>query len=286
MTAKIKREETYDWPLWFSKNLSQAEQKKLKKIIPILGRAQTYLWRALNIYDDFLDGEGKRRDLPQANIYLRRYLGIHYGLNLSSDYYKLFNKIMDDLDNANKEEVLTPKLIIKNSLIALPLKLPPEKKLNSLSRKSLALALGPLALLFTLGYKKSNKKIIATLNFFKYGLAAKQLSDDSHDWFEDLENGFITRANRPILSAAKKRNLKINLKQATNAYLLYASEASPLIIQDIEILCRKARREMSKISFPNKGANKSGIILRKLITPLEEACLKAKNFRALLVKNP
>jgi len=279
----VRKEETYYWPLWFSKILSPREQRKIKKIIPQLGRAQNYLWRALNIYDDFLDGAGERAELPLANRCFRCYLEIHYRLNLSSDYYRLFNKINNDLDKANQEEITAPKIKIKNNRIFFPNKLVPNKKANSLARKSLALALGPLALLFALNGKKSkhHPKFWAAFNFFVYSLAAKQLADDSHDWHEDLEEGLITSANRPILLAARKRNLKLTLENpSTTANLLFAIEAAPLINAELENLCARARREMAKIS-----KNKKNILLTRLITPLEKACAKAKKFQALVVSN-
>jgi len=276
-----KEEATYYWPLWFSKTLSPAEQITIKELLPQLGRAQSYLWYALNIYDDFLDGEGKRVELPLANSYFRRYLAIHYRLNLSNNYYRLFNKVNNDLDKANKKEVLALKLEIKNNQIFIPKKLVRDKKISALAQKSLALALGPLALLFALSPKKPHPKLYAALNFFKYALAAKQLADDSHDWREDLTRGLITSANLPILLAAQKRNLKLKLKNpATIANLLFATEGAPIIIKKLEYLCTRARREMAKIS-----KNKKNILLAKLITPLEKACSKAKKFQALVALN-
>jgi len=278
-----KKEETFYWPLWFSKILNPREQIKIKKIIPQLGRAQNYLWRALNIYDDFLDGAGERAKLPLANRSFRRYLEIHYRLNLSNDYYRLFNKINNDLDKANQEEIAAPKIKIKNNQVFIPKKLALNKKADSLARKSLALALGPLALLFALGDKKSkfHPKFWAAFNFFKYALAAKQLADDSHDWREDLKEGLITSANRPILLAARKRNLELRLESpSTTANLLFAIEAAPLISAELENLCARARREMAKIS-----KNEKNILLTRLITPLEKACAKAKRFQTLVVLN-
>jgi|GEM_PF-507227 len=278
-----KKEKAYYWPLWFSKILSPGEQTKIKSLIPQLCRAQEHLWRALNIYDDFLDGTGRRAELPLANLHFRHYLEIHYRLNLPSAYYRLFNKINNDLDEVNRKEVSAPRLKIKNNRVFIPKKLAQNKKSILLANKSLVLALAPLALLFASRAKKSQShpKLYAALNFFKYALAAKQLSDDSHDWHEDLTRGLVTLANRPILLAAKKRNLELKLKNpATTANLLFATEAAPKIISELENLCACARREMAKIS-----RNKKNLLLTKLITPLENACFKAKRFRALVVLN-
>jgi len=270
----MTREKVYYWPLWFSKLLSQKEQKKIKKILPKLQTAQLFLWRALNIYDDFLDGEGKRAELPRANNYFRRYLEIHYQLNLSSDYYQLFNKVIGNLEKANINEVLAPKLKIKDGLVTVPKKLPSWKNIINLSDKSLALALGPLALLSALGYKTTDQKMKAGLNFFKYALAAKQLADDSYDWLEDLNHGFITAANTPILRAAGRKDIGLDFKNKPEIlYLLFAQESSPIIIAEIEKFCKKAKQEIKKI---NKETN--NFLLTKLILPLEKSCRAAEKF--------
>lgn len=270
----MTKEKVYYWPLWFSKLLSQREQKKIKKILPKLQIAQLFLWRALNIYDDFLDGEGKREELPKANNYFRRYLEIHYQLNLSSDYYKLFNKVISNLEKANVDEVLALKLQIKDGLVTTPKKLPNWKNIINLSDKSLVLAFGPLALLSALGYKTSGQKMKAGLNFFKYALTAKQLADDSYDWLEDLKDGFITAANTPILKAAERKHITLDFKDKPEIlYLLFAQESSPIIITGIEKFCKKAKQEIKKIN--NKTTNS---LISKLILPLEKSCQESKKF--------
>ena len=153
-----------------------------------------------------------------ANNYFRKYIEIHYQLNLPKDYYKLFNKLFSALDKTNRDEILAKKIRIKNNIIITPKKFSLQSNSKSLSNKSLVLALSQIAILFSLNYKKTDLKLKSTLNFFKYALTAKQLADDSHDWLEDLKNGLITQANIPILKAIKRDKLKINL-DSNKAYL-------------------------------------------------------------------
>jgi len=272
------KEEAYYWPLWTSYLLSPREQSKIKKMIRRLQRAQTHLWRALNIYDDFYDGEGIKSELPQANSYYHKYLETYYSLNLPKKYYQLFNKTFANLNKANRDEILQPKIKISNDNIIISKFLPNPKPLIRLCDKSLALALGPIALLAILKYKMDGIKIKSLLNFFKCALSAKQLSDDSHDWLEDLNTGLVTSANLPILKAIKKRHLKISIgKSSTMANLLFAQESSPQIIANLESLCGQARREMNKIN-----TNQNNLLLTRLIKPLENACREAKNFQLLI----
>lgn len=276
----MKKEKIYYWPLWFSKFFNKNEQIKIKKILSKIQNSQILLWDALNIYDDFFDGEGKPEELPRANNYFRRYLGIYYQLNLAPDYYKLFNKILNNLEEANIKEAKEPKLKIKNGIIIIPKKFPDWKNVEHLADKSLALSLSSLALLSFLGYKLTDQKAKATINFFKYFLAAKQLADDSYDWLEDLKNGRLTMANTPILKAAHQQKIRLNFKQEPEIlYLLFTQEASPIIIAGIENLCQKARKEIKQLTNQSDT-----ILLKELILPLEKACQESKRFTQFVLE--
>ncbi|MFA5023728.1 MAG: class 1 isoprenoid biosynthesis enzyme [Patescibacteria group bacterium] len=275
---KIKVESVYYWPRWFKETLPLSEQIKIKPaLITKLNRGQIYLWQALNIYDDFLDGDGRPSELPEANTYFRKFLEINYRLNLPADFYSLFNKILSDLDRANQEETDSLKLKIKNGQIIIPQKLPNFTDLKALAKKSLALGLGPVAILAYLGYHVKSQKICGLLNFFRFALAAKQLADDAHDWREDLENVKITAVNVLILKMAQKNKIILDLKKRPEiAYLLFA-KISPLIIDRLNNLCRQARHEAKKLAWPEKNK-----LIEKIIAPLEKAAQKAAAFQKLL----
>ncbi len=276
-----KKEEAYYWPLWFSKSLNIQEQAKAKKIIKKIQIAQVCLWRAFNIYDDFLDKDRKAPELLKANNYFRRYLDTHYKLKLPTDYYRLLNNYFNKLGEANKKELDQEKLIIKDGLVLTPKKIPKRESLLSLADKSFVLALGPIAILSFLGYKIKSKRVQSSLNFFRCALAAKQLSDDGQDWLVDLKAGRITGANMPILISALKTGVKLDFKNNLAVfYLLFASEAAPKIIKDLKTLCCQAE------ILINKGhESKNTIIFNKLIKPIQKACQKAQTFRNLVLEN-
>ncbi|MEI6529406.1 MAG: hypothetical protein WCN88_03350 [Candidatus Falkowbacteria bacterium] len=276
----MTKEEVFYWPLWLSKLLSKKEQIKVKKILPKLQRAQIFLWRALNIYDDIYDDEGGRLDLPMANKYFRKYLEIVYRLNLSPNYYSSLEKTFNNLDRANSNELLQKRLKIKNGIINIASKIPPRNKLKNLSNKSLALAFAPLALFDYLSFEKHRVRTRAALNFFRYALAAKQLADDSQNWLEDLKNGLITNANRPIVMAARKKRLKLKLsKSPLILNLLYAQIAAPIIISDLKRLCALAETNLSRIKHKPKN-----MLINRLIKPIKDSTLKAEKFRAQVLE--
>lgn len=268
----------YFWPQWFAAAWPIQPKRRLPaRLIKKLNRANLYLWRALNFYDDFLDGRGRPTNLPRANSAYRHFLEIYYRLNLSPNFYKLFDRIISDLDKANRQEVQNQRGQIVNGKIIL--NVPADfSKLIDLSRKSLALGLGPLAILSALG--ETSDKINQTLNFFRSALAAKQLADDAKDWFEDLKNGHLTAANFLVLKAARKRGLTLDLKQKPEiAYLLFAREASPTLSKNLQLLCRLSRQAADQIPLPPEAR-----LIKEIIGPLETGLKETEHFRSLWLK--
>lgn len=281
LNKKIEKSPADDWLFWFNKSLSLEEQKKIKKVLKELRYSQNLLWEALNIYDDFFDQEGKISDLPRANNYFRRYLTIHSQLKLPRTYFKLQKKLFNQLDKKNYQEIVQERLKIKNSEIIFFPETFHGKNIISLSDKSLVLSLSVVAIFLLLDPNLRSPKIKHLINFFKYFLSAKQLSDDSLDWLSDLRNGFLSEANLPIILVAQKRGIKLNLKNdITTLNLLFIKEAAPIICKKLKLLCSNAKQEIKIV----KNINHS-LILCRFIEPIESACQKAENFRALVLEN-
>lgn len=268
----MKKSPAYNWPYWLAQSLNkqQASKQKIKK----LQTAQENLWQALNIYDDFLDGNSKAINLPLANRCYRNFLKTIYQSNFSPAFKKLADKILDNLDFANEKELTNDKVIWKKGVPKLAANHSNFSNLTSLADKSLALALAPIAAV-TKGQLKSEKEL---LNFFRFSLAAKQLSDDAKDWLEDLKTGKLTAVNLLVISEGKKRKINNRLyRRPETFHLLFAHGAAIKTSHNILYLCQQARKKAKQIQI-----NEQAPIIKKLITPLEKAAQKAINFQKLL----
>ncbi len=274
----MKNKKIYFWPDWFYQALSPHPVKIEPRIINRLGLANLYLWRALNIYDDFLDGSGRPAQLPLANRYYRKFLEIYYRLNLNDNFYKIFKFILNDLDRANRQEISTQRLLIKNNKILLPPVLPELTNSLELSRKSLALGLGPIAIISQISGKNKKAKIDLTINLFRHILATKQLADDARDWLDDLKAGQITLANLPILNQAKTKNLTLDFKnQPELLYLLFVRYSSPRICVQLEKLI-KATKNISR----SLGLKTNNYLITEIIKPIEIGLKEVQRFRGRL----
>jgi hypothetical protein len=275
-----KNNPSYLWPTWFLSSLNKEDQSKIKtSVLNKLIRGQNYLWDALNIYDDILDGSKDAKKLPLANKYLRNYLEIYYRLKLPNDFYKHFNFLLSDLERANQEEFNQKKLEITDGLIKIPTKISEFPDLKYLSRKSLALSSGLIAILYLINNPKSLKKVPKLINFFRYTLAAKQLSDDSKDWIEDIQGGSMTYPINLILELAKKNKIELNFNKKPEVLYLLFAKIAPKISLEIKSLCLLARREAKNLNLASNNE-----LITKIIEPLEKAVLKAEKFNKLLTK--
>jgi len=275
----MKIETVGQWVSGFKEIFPKFEQHKFDPgLIKKINRGQIYLWHALNIYDDLLDHQTESTRLLEANNYFRRFLEIHYRLNLSLDFYHFFNQLLDSLEKYNYWETRREKIKIKNQFITIPSKLPIDFDYLGLADKSLVLTWGPLALLSSLGYSMKNSKTKISLQFFKLILTAKQLADDACDWWDDLNEGRLTVTTIKLLEEAKKEKLSLNLKHRPELiFLLFAEKVAPAISQQLSLLLHQARQELAKISHESPKK-----LIKYLIEPLEKAVKKSEEFRSLL----
>ncbi len=276
-----KIEKIYFWPPWFADALSNTKRQKIApRLIKNLQKANLFLWRALNIYDDFLDQSGINSKLPVANGYYRRYLEIYYRLNLPEDFYRLFNRTMAHLDRANERETKENHFSISNGRVPSAIICPAFDNLTVLADKSLALGLGPIAILYHLDPEKAKTAVPDILSFFRYALAAKQLADDARDWFSDLKNGIITPANLTVLQAAQEKKLPLDLnKEPITAYLLFSQKAAEKIVASLSRLCQQTRNAAKKAEL-RPGCQ----LIEEIIGPIEKGVTEVAQFRTYWLK--
>lgn len=270
----MPREQAYYWPIWLAQSLNPGRQNYPK----IFCQAQSNLWQALNIYDDIIDDDNPQADLMEANNNFRKFLKTLYNSNLPAYFIDQADNIINAWEKINRQEWQSLKLIIKNGEIKIPKYLPSASVFKLGYRKSLPLAIAPIANAIKLNLISDRREFKIALNFFKYALAAKQLADDASDWLVDLENGILNPVNLLILKTAKNKIIKLNLKTNPKiVYLLFADNAGPQTAKNILSLCKKAEKEAFKLGIKNTAP-----LTKFLIQPLSKSAQKVLNFQNLL----
>jgi hypothetical protein len=194
-------------PYFFRNSLGDKARDISDDLVIDLGMANLLGWLAYTIYDDFLDEEGEPVLLSVANICLREMSEIfNKVISLKSGFSLFARKILDEIDGANTWETAHCRFDVKKKID----KIHNFGNLSQLAEKSLGHALGPIAVLFALGYRENSFEVRGLMNFFKHYIIARQLDDDAHDWKDDLKRGQINAAGAKVLRDFGRKKLDFN----------------------------------------------------------------------------
>lgn len=293
IVAKDSSEQVTLLPYFFANSIGNIHKKMDHEFLITLGCASLYGWIAYTIYDDFFDEEGDKKLLSVANLCLRQ-LTVEFNqlFPLNSDFHVLFSETMDTIDEANFWETAHCRARADEDAISLPKKLPDYKKSNvKLSDRSLGHTLGPLAILIKLGYDKNNHEIKDTVSCLENYIIARQLSDDMHDWEEDLKKGIITKVVSEILKIwgkdkkdAKKINIKKDIEELQRIFWYdLAQDFAKEILAHIDL----SKRYLNKLdilgdkSFFDKLTSKIEEAAKTTIREQENTLEFMKNFNSI-----
>ncbi len=256
---------------FFKNSLSQKGENISNKMIKQLGLANLYLWMAYTIYDDFLDEEGDPKLISTANVCLREFTSIFNKiLPLESKFYSFFHQIMDTLDSANTWEATHCRTLVSGSKLYLPENIPDYDNFNKLSERSLAHALGPAAILFSLGYTENSREVKNLILFFKHYLTARQLNDDAHDWEKDLKIGQINSVVAEIFKKLEHQTVLNFEKDIAKLQRIFwfemINDISNKVLEHVEA----AKKSLKSISILTDISP-----LEKLLIPTENSAKKA-----------
>lgn len=261
-----------------------------KKTVPSallsdLGAATVYGWIAYTIYDDFLDREGTPSLLPVANVCLRELTSVFERvLPDIPAWRRLFHRVLDTLEAANAwearhcwlspQERPTEKGQPPAAFLVRLVSLPEYPDLRKLAERSLGHALGPLAVLFALGYNERSAPVRHTLRFFSNYLTARQLNDDAHDWEHDLAAGHVNPVGafllRRSLSAQEVSDVALTSDLLAKLRELFWREGVREICEDVLRHVQQAKDDLGALSILSTTET-----LRHLLAPVEDAARAA-----------
>lgn len=246
-------------PYYFKESLGVNGKKVSDDFIVLLGAANVYGWVAYSVYDDFLDDEGDQSLLSVANFCLRE-LTIIFNNILDGNFSSFFQKVMNQLDTANIWEILNCRISEGNIAI------PDYGDYSIFAERALGHALGPIAILFSLGYREDSFEVKNILDFFYHFIIARQFNDDAHDWEEDLEKGQINGVGALVL---RQSQIKISKSEIEKNKVVLQNIFWYNVIGDI---CNKVILHINKASELLKSNRLivDSRSLEKIIAPLKK----------------
>jgi len=265
-------------PYFFKTTLGKNGRAISKDLLVQLGLASLYGWIAYTIYDDFLDDEGNPRLISVANLCLRELTTIFNSvLPEETEFQPFFHQIMDAIDTANTWEVSHCRIKIKSPELKIQgFKIPDFGDFSRLAHRSLGHALGPVAILYFLGYNVSSSELKNLMRFFKHFLIARQLNDEAHDWEKDLKMGQINAVGAQILKRVRNKKLKVEVNQLQEVFWYEVVVDVCQTVLKHTRLARKALREISIITNPS--------LLEQLLIPIKYSVQKALKEREETLK--
>ncbi|HSX31964.1 MAG TPA: hypothetical protein VLF43_01780 [Candidatus Saccharimonadales bacterium] len=203
MLHRIERlkdsQEILTMPQLFLRSLVDPPKRLPSGLLEDLGLANLYGWMAYTVYDDFLDDEGNPKELSAANVAMRYSLNCFARtLPANSAYQRHVHATFDLIDSANAWELAHARFAVSGGRIFAGT-LPSYASLNPLAERSLGHTLPPLGVLAAMGIPPTAPQALAIQNALKHYIIARQLSDDIHDWHEDIRAGRITYAVACVL---------------------------------------------------------------------------------------
>lgn len=266
--AKDGNKEIALLPYFFREALRANKNKISDGTIEKLGSANLFLWTAYSIYDDFLDDEGDPKLLSSANFCLREYVSTFKDLLPYFEFQKLFSEIMNNLDSANAWEILNCRGKIAESKLLLE-EFTKAYDYEKLAERSLAHGLGPIAILFFLGFHSNSEEVKNLISFFKYYLMARQMNDDAHDWEEDMKKGHLNSVLMWIIQDFNKHEIDLEKDLSAlqrNFWLKNIIRSSLEVIKNSE-LAGKYAKKLDNLIDPS--------FFEKLLAPVKNSAQKA-----------
>lgn len=233
------------------------------------GEANFYIWVAYSLYDNLLDNPHPNSiDVSTANIFHRLAITTYQeaGLSLSK-----INSALNTVDRANADEVSNSRFEIVDEVITIA-KIPAQKSLYKLlSSRSSAHCLGLLELLNKYSpaplHHQKTKSILNTY------CAARQLSDDIHDWEEDITHGRNSYVIAHLLKAADIKEGSYNLLDVIKTIRrVFWEKELEVLTNECLSMCREAQD--AYLHYFNLKPN--SLLEQITLAPIMNSCLNAK----------
>jgi hypothetical protein len=262
-------------PYYLAQSMHSETQPVPLSLLIKFGSASVFGWIAYTLYDDFLDDEEVITTLPIANIALRELTYLFTTTVFEKkDFIKMFQRIMDKLEQANYWEVRNCRVKITNGIVGFSkYKIPNYGDYSKLAERSMGHAMAPAAILFYLGYDSKSPEVIQLLKFFKLYIIARQLNDDAHDFEQDMRRGHINAVGALLLTAIQKKYNKIpsNItKVIPLMHELFWNELAVPVCNDILKHIAAARKTINRITIIKDTA-----IFEKMLAPVEASAATA-----------
>lgn len=246
------------------------------------GETITYLnlatllgWIGFTLQDDIADREHSSSEIPLATAAI-------------TTVYKIINQVLFGISDSTSIETILMRInehllrettfyhlpIINNTITYSAEHITPVELVAS-SQKSLGLAIGPIALCYLLSSEQRFQQASLITQWYELILTIKQTLDDMHDWFQDLERGFINPVAIRILAHHHAQTLQYTIHCIHDESLLTEIFWNQVFESVISELCNYLQR--AQLLVPKISILDNHEFLFEMTTHYEQALNRARN---------
>ncbi len=173
-----------------------------QQALKALSIANCYMWLSYSLTDKIIDTASDSDLTPLGHYFSRKAFLTYEKAGIPTKHLHRCSTITDKAILSERHYTQMAQIQCVDSIITWRV-LPSVSKTQALlSKKSYAHLAGPATILALSDYPPTHKKIIMTL--LEHYCAMRQLTDDLHDWKDDLKNKQTTHTIAQLLRDAKK----------------------------------------------------------------------------------
>lgn len=201
-----------------------ADVLKKQKIDPAnleeLATMSVWGWLAYTMQDDCMDDEYQPEKIPAINFCTRKLSQCLTDITLDNHEFKeQVRTILNRQDEANAWELRNCRVQTAREGYIELIKLPDYGDGAQLAHRSLGHTISALGALYAAGYTAQSAEYAAIQSFMHYYLIARQISDDAHDWEEDLAKGHINFVASGMLQYYVLQNPSLSIPIEFSAHI-------------------------------------------------------------------
>lgn len=245
---KIVHNELYDFAynLKSSANVKHKIKKNLDSIT-LTYEAVLLGWVSYTANDAIMDKEIPCTLLPFANICNTHMHDILFNILHLPDYiHQIILEVLNEVNLALHGEAqigVVPNTILNTTSHDHSHNQPHilEVGKNLQSSKSIAHCIGPICIFTLIAHNWCKDDVSDLIEYYRYYLSLKQLSDDVHDWQDDIAAGRSTYITSLLVSTASKSLSPTEYIDTFSNTVIYA------VYNEMEIQTQKSLEALSKI---------------------------------------
>lgn len=240
-------------PYFFYKNITRKYRTSIREeTIHTLCLATLLGWVGFTAQDRIIDREAPANEIPIATTSILISQELVQSVLFGSSDTTIIQSLFYDINESLLEEITNHTFLIVGNCLDLTLLQEKLQPIIQSSNKSIGIALGPISMILLLPITNSYHFVGLIKNYFQSLLTVKQTLDDMHDWYSDLDRGYINPVCAKIIDHYRKNTICTILNFSTERTVLHHlfwNHVFEGLYKELTIIIQQARTTVAQLNF-------------------------------------